>query len=171
MSINDMELRTIFAIKNELEKYSGEDYVLWSKWAIGELMSLLEKEDYKPEQYKPHEEYVFVDGIMFSGDIEFGRLKGWGWDSGRTMTLKLTPNPPQNSDIVCVDVGFKKLRRFYWCEVKNRLGSSSKNWVAEDDLNGQDIISDWRGMLLTGSENTNGKVESYKDFKNKHNLV
>ena len=172
MSINESELRTIAAIKNETEKYTGEDYVLWSKWAIKELIGLLEKEEYKPQEYKykPHEEYVFVDGIMFNGDVRFGRFKGIGLESGRTYSLDLTPNPPINADVICVDVDFKILRRFYYCKAQCMFGTKNQ-WVAEDCLSeAGDILSDWKGLLLTGVDSVDGKVNSYEDFKRKHNL-
>lgn len=74
-------------------------------------------------------EPVYVDGVIFNGSVIYDRLKGIGWDSGRTCSLTLRPNPLPESDVIAVDLAFGKLRRFFWIEVQGQ-----GEWRAEDFL-------------------------------------
>jgi hypothetical protein len=76
------------------------------------------------------EEIVFVDGSIFTGSVIFHRLKGIGWDGGRSCEIMIIPNPSPESDVILLDVKYGKLRRYFYIDVEG-----VKMWRAEDFIN------------------------------------
>lgn len=160
MFITKDELKTIFEIKQTLDGKGNQPYCEdWSRFAISELISILEKQEYKEnaklewvedgegyslkqtEPYKkpycfkveyPTSQLVFVNGVMVDiNQITLCNIKGVGWN-GRAVEIRFNDpksKPTYKDDVIVVQLGENKMRRFFCIK---REKEDKEAWVGED---------------------------------------
>jgi hypothetical protein len=55
-------------------------------------------------------ELIFVNGRPYEGGVSFNRMKGMGWESGRTGSIYITPPVDPSSEVILVDLRYLRLR-------------------------------------------------------------
>ena len=75
-------------------------------------------------------EIIFVNGKPYEGQASFGRIKGMGWESGRTMSLYISPPVDPASEVILVDLRYLRLRR---CQLRVLTGIDLKISVKNNE--------------------------------------
>lgn len=66
-------------------------------------------------------ELLFVNGRIYEGDFELDRLRGKGWEGGRTRSVLLHSHIDPSSEVFLVDIGFLRHRRCTFKGVRYEL--------------------------------------------------
>ena len=74
-------------------------------------------------------EVIFVNGKPYEGEASFGRYKGFGWESGRTASIYITPPVDPASEVILVDLRYLRLRRCQLRVLTDRIDIK----IAEDN--------------------------------------
>lgn len=78
-----------------------------------------------------HEEVIFVNGKPYQGEVEFNSYRGFGWESGRTASIFITPHVDPTSEVILVDLHFMRLRRCV-LNTKPEPWEKKQEWEAID---------------------------------------
>jgi hypothetical protein len=89
-------------------------------------------------------ELIFVNGKPYEGQASFGRIKGMGWESGRTMSLYISPPFDPASEVILVDLRYLRLRHCQLRVLTDRIDIKIAKDKNEQEWEAIDLPEDQR---------------------------